>query len=117
MEQSAQELRLARLGRAIERAASDAPSEARQTALEALAHFARDLAAHFEQQARERMLAPGSPWRAEQARLRGDLQALEERARTAGDWPETWRSVQREFERFAAALQKHERARPGPGEP
>jgi hypothetical protein len=106
MQRAALELRIARLGRAIERAASDAPSEARQTALETLAHFAADLAAHFEE--REQALAPASPRRAQHARLRGDLRALEERARSAGDWPESWRSVQREFERFVAALAEYE---------
>lgn len=109
MDPAALELRLARLARAIERAAIEAPSEARQTALEGLAHFARDLAAHFEQE--ERTLAPGSPCRAQHARLRGDLAEIDERARTAGDWPESWRAVAAAFSRFAATLEQHERTK------
>jgi hypothetical protein len=108
MDPAAFELRLARLARAVERAASEAPSEARQTALEALAYFAGDLAAHFE--AEERALPPASPRRAQHARLRGDLAEIDERARTAGDWPESWRSVAVAFTRFAAALAQHEQS-------
>jgi hypothetical protein len=49
---------------------------------------------------------PGS---AQRARLCGDLRALEERARTAGDWPESWSGVKREFTRFVAAREEYER--------
>jgi len=108
MEPEALELRLARLARTVERAASEAPSEARQTALEALAHFAADLAAHFEQEEREQALPAASPRRAQHARLRGDLAEVDERARSAGDWPESWRAVSVAFNRFAAALEQHE---------
>lgn len=100
--------RVARLGRAVERAASVAESESRQTALEGFARFASDLAAHF---AAEEARAPvSSHRRAEHARLRGDLAALDERARAAGDWPESWRGVATAFTRFARALDDHERA-------
>jgi len=108
MDPSALELRLARLARTVERAASEAPSEARQTALEALAHFADDLTAHFEQEEQEQALPPASPRRAQHARLRGDLAEIDEHARTAGDWPESWRTIAAAFTRFAEALERHE---------
>jgi hypothetical protein len=107
MDASALAQRVARVRRAVERAASETPSEARQTALETLSHFARDLAEHFA--AEDASLPPGSPRRAQHARLRGDLREIDERARTAGDWPESWRSVAAAFDRFGVALEQYER--------
>jgi hypothetical protein len=101
------EQRVARLGRAIGRAASDAPSESRQAALEGLARFSADLSAHF---ASEEACAGSAASGAERARLRGELAALGERARAAGDWPESWRAVATAFDRFARALEAHERS-------
>ena len=106
MQRAALEQRVARLGRAVARAASEAPSEARQAALEGLARFADELAAHF---AEEEARAGSSARRAEHARLRGDLEEIELRARAAGDWPESWRAVAAAFARFAHALEAHER--------
>lgn len=103
------EQRVERLTRAVERAASETPSAVRQTALEALASFGRELADHFAEAERALPAAPA----ALHARLCGDLRALEERARAAGDWPESWRGVQREFARFVASLEDYERAHPG----
>jgi hypothetical protein len=104
------EERLARLSRAVARAAAEEESEARQTALEGLARFACELAAHFE--AEESRAA--SPFRhREHARLRGDLAEIDERARAAGDWPESWRAIAAAFARFAAKLEEHERAEAG----
>lgn len=101
------EQRVARLGRAIARAASDAASESRQMALEGLTRFASELAAHFA--AEERDASGGSPGRAAlHARLRGELAEIDARARAAGDWPESWRAVASAFARFAAALEDHE---------
>ena len=79
--------RVARLGRAIARAASEEPSESRQAALEGLSRLADELS---------------------DPQLRADLVAITERARAAGDWPESWRAVAGAFARFAAAWQEHE---------
>jgi hypothetical protein len=100
--------RVARLGRAVERAASVAESESRQTALEGFARFAGELAAYFAAEEARTSVSPQR--RADHARLRGDLAALDERARAAGDWPESWRGVATAFTRFARALDDHERA-------
>lgn len=110
MERATFEQRVERLTRAVERAASETPSTVRQTALEALASFGRELADHFAEA--ERKLQGAAP-AALHARLCGDLRALELRARTAGDWPESWRSIQREFTRFVDKLADYERAHHG----
>jgi hypothetical protein len=108
MERAALEQRVARLARAVARAAHEDPSEARQTALEGLARFAGELARHF---ADEEERARGDVHRsAEHALLRADLAEIDRRARAAGDWPESWRSVSASFTRFASALAEHERA-------
>jgi hypothetical protein len=107
MERAAIERRLARVARAVDRAASEEPSEARQAALEGIAHFSGELAAHF---AAEEARAPSPDRRRDHERLRGDLADLDSRARAAGDWPESWRAVAAAFARFARALEEHERA-------
>jgi hypothetical protein len=107
MERAALEERLARLERAVARAAREEPSEARQTALEGLARFAGELARHFADE--EARLASASR-SAEHARLRDDLAEIDRRARAAGDWPESWRAISAAFSRFASALAEHERA-------
>jgi len=104
MQRAALEQRVARLGRAVARAASEHQSEARQAALEALARFADELAAHFAAEE----AGASSTRRAEHARLRGDLAEIDGRARAAGDWPESWRAVAAAFARFARALEAHE---------
>ena len=106
MQREVFEQRVARLTRTMERAASEIESEARVTAIEALASFGRELEDHFAESERQ---APAPPGKAQRARLRGDLRALEERARTAGDWPESWSGVKREFTRFVTALEDYER--------
>ena len=110
MERVLFEQRVARLTRTMERAASEQLSEARRTALESLASFGRELAEHFAEAERIQRDGSASPDPALHRRLCGDLRALEERARTAGDWPESWSGVQREFTRFVAALADYERA-------
>jgi hypothetical protein len=109
MERTAFEQRVARLTRTMDRAASEIESEARQTALESLASFSRELAEHFAQAERGMLPGPASRDHALHSRLCGDLRALEARARTAGDWPESWSGVKREFTRFVAALAEYER--------
>jgi hypothetical protein len=110
MQRAALEQRVARLGRAVTRAASETPSEARQAALEALARFAGELAAHF---AEEEAGAGSAARRAAHARLRGDLAEIDLRARAAGDWPESWRAIESAFAAFAQALEEHERGEEG----
>ena len=107
MERAALEERVARLGRAVARAASEEPSEARQTALEGLTRFAAELARHF---AEAESRAPSAVRSEAHARLRAELSEIDQRARAAGDWPESWRAVSAAFTRFARALDEHERA-------
>lgn len=107
MQRAALEERVARLGRVVARAASETPSESRQIALEALARFAGELARHFAE-AEARAHAEGA--NDARARLRAELAEIEQRARAAGDWPESWRAVSAAFTRFARALDEHERA-------
>ena len=107
MQRTALEERVARLGRAVARAASEEPSESRQTALEGLARFSGELARHF---AEADAHAPSAARSDAQARLRAELAEIEQRARAAGDWPESWRAVSAAFTHFARALVEHERA-------
>ena len=107
MQRAALEERVARLGRTVARAASETPSESRQTALEALARFASELARHFADADARASDAVASDAR---AHLRAELAEIEQRARAAGDWPESWRAVSAAFTRFARALDEHERA-------
>ncbi|HVN40189.1 MAG TPA: hypothetical protein VMW19_18665 [Myxococcota bacterium] len=106
MQREALEQRVARLARAVERAAREPASESRQAALEALARFAGELAAHFTEQ--ESRAATGAH-RDAHARLRAELAEIDRHARAAGDWPESWRAVAASFDRFARALDEHER--------
>lgn len=107
MQRTALEERIARLGRAVGRAASEEASEARQTALEGLARFAGELARHFAEVEARGDDAGRSDARAS---LQGELAEIEQRARAAGDWPESWRAVSDAFARFSRALALHERA-------
>jgi hypothetical protein len=107
MQRTALEQRVARLGRAVGRAASEEASEARQVALEGLARFAAELARHFAEADARGDDAARSDAR---ARLQGELAEIEQRARAAGDWPESWRAVSAAFACFARALVEYERA-------
>ena len=106
MQRASLDQRVARLARAVERAAREPASESRQTALEALTRFAGELASHF---AEEETRAATRARHDAHARLRGELAEIDRHARAAGDWPESWRAVAASFDRFARALDEHER--------